>query len=248
MLQKNSPGTTLLRFGTMNYDSISPEEAVGYMKYMLSRLKTQGHDIKTVLDIGAAHGHFSSFFKTKFPDAAITAVECNNRDSFFLSQHQDWDVYYACLGEKPCVKKFYIDKDSEVGGGSSMYREETQFFKDPIIEEKEIVTLDDLFPNETFDFIKIDTQGSELDILKGGEKLVSRATWLLLELSFIELNEGAPLIDDVLEYTRSIGWKMYDTIGPLDGGHMFVDNAVKLQTDVLLRRCGREELKSPYRV
>lgn len=238
----------LLKRGTMNYDSISPESAVGYMRYMFSRLNKQGLAPKRILDIGAAHGHFSSFAQQYFPEADITAVECNGRDSFFLSQHPDWDVHYLCLGDKKCTKQFYIDKDSEIGGGSSMYKEATRFFVDPIIEEKQITTLDDEFPDETFDFIKIDTQGSELDILRGGEQLVSRAKFLLLELSFIELNEGAPLIDDVLEYTRKLGWRMYDVIGPLDGGHMFVDNAIKLQADVLLRKCGVQDLKSPYRV
>jgi FkbM family methyltransferase len=218
----------------MNYDSPSPEGAVGYMGPMFNRLIAQGFQIKSLLDVGAAHGHFSSYFERFFPEAEITAVECNERDAYFLSRYR-WDTHYMCLGDKPCKKTFYVDKVDEIGGGSSLYKENTVFFKDCIEEEKEINTIDLAFPGRTFDFIKIDTQGSELDILRGGKDVVSRAQWLLLELSFMEYNQGAPLIDDVLEYTRSIGFRMYDTIGPKDGGHMIGDCTVKLQADVLLK-------------
>ena len=238
----------------MNFDSPTPEVAVGYMKQMFQRLLSVGVEINTMLDVGAAHGHFSGFFETFYPDAEITAVECNERDSYFLSKYPNWETHYMCLGEKKCVKDFYLDKKEMLGGGSSMYLEDTAMFDDKIVEKKEITTIDDEFEDRVFDFIKIDTQGSELDILKGGERVVSKAKWLLLELSFLEFNKGAPLIDDVLAYTREKGWRMYDTIGPLDGGHMYQEirgldmRTCKLQVDVLLKRCERDELQLPRSV
>lgn len=232
--------------GMTNYDSPSPEVALGYFGPMFKRFIDQGYDIKSVLDVGAAHGHFSGYLTDFFPDAKITAVECNTRDSYFLAQYPSWDVHYACLGEKNCKMNFYIDPNAVTGGGNSNYKENTQCFKDPIIEEKQIVTMDEMFEGETFDLVKIDTQGSELDIIKGGKDVLSRSTWLLLELSYLQYNEGAPLIDDVLAYTRSIGWRMYDVVGPVDGGHMGVNSPYKLQADVLLKRCDADELKSPF--
>jgi FkbM family methyltransferase len=216
----------------MNYDSPTPEVAVGYMRWMFERLVSQGVEINSVLDIGAAHGHFSGYLTRFYPNAEIVAVECNQRDSYFLSRYR-WETHYKCLGAKPGVQTFYIDRNSEIGGGSSIYKENTPFFNNCIEESKEITTLDHEFPDRAFDFIKIDTQGSELDIMKGGVNVVSRAKWLLLELSFQDYNIGAPLIDDVLQYTRDNGWKMYDTIGPTDGGHCFGNK--KIQVDVLLQ-------------
>lgn len=216
----------------MSYNTLSPEGAVGYMRPMFERLKHQGVEIKSVLDIGAAHGHFSGYL-TNFWDAEITAVECNGRDAFFLANYPKWDVHYACLGAEACEKTFFIDKNSVVGGGSSFYREHTPFFDGAVEEKKEITTMDEMFDGRHFDLIKIDTQGSELDILRGGLKTVAVADWLLLELSFHPFNDEAPLIDEVLEYTRNNGWKMYDTIGPTDGGHCWGDK--KIQVDVLLK-------------
>jgi FkbM family methyltransferase len=51
------------------------------------------------------------------------------------------------------------------------------------------------------DFLKIDTQGSELDILKGGEQIVSHGTFALeVEVEFQPLYLGQPLFEDVHSY------------------------------------------------
>jgi FkbM family methyltransferase len=218
---------------------MTPREAVSYMEPMFRRLLAQGIEIKTLLDVGANNGHFSGFFEEFYPETKITTVECNERNAQLLAQY-DWDNHYICVGEKPCTKKFYIDRAVEISGGDSFYREDTRHYDDAIVEEKEIVTLDDYFEGEQFDFVKMDTQGSELDILRGGEKLMEGAEWLMLELSFVPYNKGAPLIDDVLAYTREHGWRMYDTFGPVDGGHMLTDKQ-KLQVDVLFKKCREDD-------
>ena len=48
------------------------------------------------------------------------------------------------------------------------------------------------------DFIKIDTQGSELDILKGGEKTISNCSLIYLECPIIEYNLGSPNLNDYI--------------------------------------------------
>lgn len=212
-------------------ETISSEEAVGYMGANLDALR-KIVDINSILDIGAAHGHFSKFALRYWPNAKVTAIECNPIDKHFLDS-TNWNVHYACLGEKECKKTFYINPVEPHGGGSSFYKENTTHFDNPSEYEKDIVTLDslELLPH---DLIKIDTQGTELDILKGGEKTVKEARFLLLELSFVKFNEGGCLIDDVLEYTRSLGFRMIDTFGVTFGGHWWEGR--KIQVDVLLAK------------
>lgn len=218
----------------MDYPIVSPEVAVGYMGPHLEALKNAGLDIKTVLDIGAAHGHFSTFLKYYWPDIDVTAVECNERDRFYLDS-TNWNVIYACLGDKKCTKDFFINPSEPTGGGSSFYREATDHFNQPEIEKKDIVTLDSLKLGG-FDLVKIDTQGSELDVIKGGIETLKNSRLLLLELSFLPFNKQAPLIDDVLEVTRSLGFRMIETFGPLYGGHWF--DFRKIQADVLFAKDG----------
>ena len=218
----------------MELTTITDEQAVGYMRPNLESLKEHGVDIKSVLDIGAAHGHFSGFLRTRWPNAQITAVECNERNKYFLDK-TNYDVRYVCLGEKACQKDFHINPDDIVGGGSSFYKENTSAFDNDIVETKEIVTLDSLDLG-TFDLVKIDTQGTELDIINGGIETIKQARFLLMELSFLPYNQGGCMIDDVLAKTRDLGFVMLDTFGPAYGGHWYAGR--KVQVDVLLVKQG----------
>jgi FkbM family methyltransferase len=64
---------------------------------------------------------------------------------------------------------FYIRKNEPRCTGNSIYRENTSFYDDNqiIIEKKQTKTISNIFLNKTFDLIKIDVQGSEIDIING---------------------------------------------------------------------------------
>jgi hypothetical protein len=90
-----------------------------------------------------------------------------------------------------------------------MYRELTPFYSDDQIEiiKQCGIKLDDIFTEDTeFDLIKIDTQGSELDIITGGIELCKKAKGILLEVSLTQYNENAPLYDEVIKYMKNIGF------------------------------------------
>ena len=50
------------------------------------------------------------------------------------------------------------------------------------------------------DFIKIDVQGAELDIFKGGTKTLSDVLKIVCEVEFVEHYENQPLFGDVCEF------------------------------------------------
>jgi hypothetical protein len=54
-------------------------------------------------------------------------------------------------------------------------------------------------------FVKIDTQGSELQVLAGAGDQLDRVLGLQLELSLVPLYEGQPLIEDVVADVRARG-------------------------------------------
>lgn len=202
-------------------------DCVGYMKEPLERFKSRVGDIDTMLDIGAAHGHFSRQFKEIWPEAKITAIECNILDSYYLDTEEEWDVRFACLGDTPCKKTFYLSEADQVGGGSSLYRENTAAFDKVVEQQVSIVTLDSLkLPPQRF--IKLDTQGSEVDIIKGGRKTIEQADFLLIEMSLLKYNDGGCLIDDVMAETRKMGFRLLQTFGPVQGGHFFNNQQVQI--------------------
>ncbi len=60
------------------------------------------------------------------------------------------------------------------------------------------------------DFLKIDTQGSELDILEGAERSLENIFGVELEVEFLPLYEGQALFPDVHSFMTHRGFVLYD--------------------------------------
>jgi FkbM family methyltransferase len=167
-------------------------------------------DIKSILDVGAHQGMFTKEMQHYFPYAHYHMIEANEHCESYLKQ-VDFAKYTICLlsnEEKPMT--YFVNKNDLTSTGNSYYKELTEHFTQQscIKVVKQATTLDKLFTKESFDFIKIDTQGSELDILKGGQQLVRKTKYILLECSVEQYNEGSPLINEVVSYVESIGFKL----------------------------------------
>ena len=98
------------------------------------------------------------------------------------------------------------------GTGDSFFKEDSDFYRD--IKPRTVLanTLDGIvalnkipLPN----FIKIDTQGSEIEILRGGILTLSSVDFLYIEMSIIETNHGAPLVYLYIEYLHDVGFMPY---------------------------------------
>ena len=66
--------------------------------------------------------------------------------------------------------------------------------------------------NQTYNIIKLDVQGSELDILKGGMIFMERADFILSECSLVEYNVGGPSFDEQLEFFNNNNFNFVDII------------------------------------
>lgn len=214
----------------VDYYETDWRDTVGYTAQNLGRSLAKIPPT-SILDIGAAHGDFSLMMSELFELDEVTMVEANPLDAHYLEK-LPFTYIPTALSLDGTDKIFYTNPDDPVGGGSSLYKENTDAFSQPTETVMKTKTLDSL--GVTADLVKIDTQGSELDIMLGGENTLKEAKYLLLELSFIEYNQGAPLIDDILAYTREKGFRMIDTFGPQLGGHWY--NGRKCQVDVLLAK------------
>lgn len=183
----------------------------------LSKLQSRGFFPKNVLDIGANVGNFSLQCKQLWPIFTnFYLIEPNEECKFNLSMTR-FNVFMELLGDEDGKEViFYKTRDFVKGTGNSMYKENTvHYTPGHVIEEKrKLTTLDTLFKdkNVKFDFAKLDTQGSELDILKGGNKTLSTCKYILIEVSLKHYNEGIPLKDDIIEYMKSIGFVNYEVI------------------------------------
>lgn len=174
----------------------------------LGRVGAEGK-IRKVLDIGCNKceiaGFFSRFFKT--PD--VTCIDANPALEPFMKA-SGFRHKVALLGNENKEVTFFVDKNNALSTGNSIYLENTEHFIDCQKLTLPMHRLDDLFPNETFDFIKIDTQGAELDIMRGGPVTMSKAKFIMLEVSVRVCNFGAPDYVDVQNHMKAAGFHLYD--------------------------------------
>jgi len=155
-----------------------------------------------ILDIGANVGQFYQIAKQTFPNSFIFSIEASKECEPYLKQLTD-NYYIGLLAKDTSEYNFYSRKGDTTCTGNSIYRELTHFYSDDQLEiiKQKGIKLDDLFELDSeFDLIKIDTQGSELDIITGGINLCKKAKGILLEVSLTQYNEGAPLHEEVIQF------------------------------------------------
>lgn len=63
---------------------------------------------------------------------------------------------------------------------------------------------------EEIDFVKVDTQGCELPILRGGSECLGTVVGLELEVEFAELYTNQPLFSELDSYVRAKGFSLFD--------------------------------------
>ena len=166
---------------------------------------------KYILDIGCGHGEWFLKCNFFFPNAKYLLFDANkyNEDNLknLKNKYSNMSYKICLLSETVREHKFF-----NMGYGSSVYEEKTNFTKD--VEHIMSSTLE----NELTDFkldisnniIKLDVQGSEIDILKGLGSKIDLFAIIILETSVKEYNKGSPLFIDVINYMNKKNYSLYD--------------------------------------
>ena len=63
------------------------------------------------------------------------------------------------------------------------------------------------------DFMKLNVQSAELEILKGGEDVLRHHVGLMVEMSFVESYKNRPFFSDIDIYLRARGFRFFDLVG-----------------------------------
>jgi hypothetical protein len=70
------------------------------------------------------------------------------------------------------------------------------------------------------ELLKIDTQGYELEVLKGAEQCLASARVILAELNLLDIHQGVALAGEVIGWLGQRGWVLSDVCSlirrPLD--------------------------------
>lgn len=170
-----------------------------------------------VADVGARGGHLGEINNLKpylsYYGFDADKEECKRIES---EPHEDFHSYKILpyyVGKDEGVIDFHLFKDL----GSSSKLKPNKYFKNNYAASHEITntvsvesrTMDSILSEnclELPDFIKLDTQGTELEILKNSPKSLSNCLLIESEIEIIEMYDGQPLIGDFLTFMDNNGF------------------------------------------
>ena len=176
----------------------------------LNFYKKNGINFKKILDIGAYKGEWKDLFQKIFPESDILMIEANKDKEDILKKKGNYII--ALLGSEDGKEVDYFKCiDDKIDTGNSVYLENTSMKFNP--EKRKTKKLSSLLdPNDKFDLIKIDVQGSEIEVIEGGKSIIKNSNFLLVELSLQNYNEGAPKLLEVINKLNEYNFELIDII------------------------------------
>jgi len=173
------------------------------------RLEYILNDKINYLDVGARSG---------LPKHLITHKDFFNfylcepeREEAKLLESQGYNVIDKALYSKEGRERFYVT--AKIGSSSLLKSSKlrTQFFRpwtSEIVDEYDVetTTVDDVERerNISFDYIKLDTQGSEMEILSGAKN--TKALFITTEISMMQIYEGQKTFYDIVPNLNNRGY------------------------------------------
>lgn len=226
-------------------DGFFPEISFRYglpsLSGSLNNLKAQGFSPRFIVDIGAYRGDWSREAAAIFPNTHLLIVEANPQ--------QEPDVAAAArpIGSRADYAVQLLGPEArenvvfyQITAGSSVLEELTTMPRTTV--RLPMSTLDHLLETRSWSLpllLKLDVQGFELEVLRGGPQALAAAKVVILETSLLEYNRGGPLLDEVICFMKRAGFLAYDICGQLrrqSDGVLFQVDFVFCREDSQLRQ------------
>jgi FkbM family methyltransferase len=196
----------------------------------LRSLSEAGFQPKTIYDIGASEGRWAMEAFKLWPRAKIIGFEPNASRIPSLERlaksNRQFSFYSCFLGQTNGIVTY-----QDQGDQTSLYLTEG-----PSTVQAPMRRLDDIATDKTLpapDFVKLDVQGAELDVLRGGKESLKNAEVVLAEVSLYPLGRDMPIVSDVLSWIGEEEFVLYDVVSMM---RRESDDALLQMDFVFLRR------------
>lgn len=178
------------------------------------------YEINAVIDVGARQGEYGLWLRRNGYDGWIFSFEPVGGSFAALSrraaQDERWMVHRAALGRASGKADINVTEKTVFSSflTPTAYASET-FGSEPAIARTETVemstldeVIDELLAHVTDPrvFLKLDTQGWDLEVLRGASRSLASVVALQTEVSAQPVYEGMPSMRESLDYLEQIGF------------------------------------------
>lgn len=188
-------------------------------------------NIKTVLDIGANEGQFALLIRKLLPQVAICSFEpipaCYAKLVKKFNNDMTFKAFNVAIGDKAETIEMNINDFSPSSSLLEIDELHVQNFKHTVNSVRQqipVKTLDGL--RAELDLVKpymvkIDTQGYEDKVIKGGQEVLAGAEVIFVELSYRTLYKEQVLFDDIYNDLVRLGFQYHgnseELLSPING-------------------------------
>ena len=202
--------------------------------FILKSLKNKNFNPNYIVDVGCGHGEWTKKMMKFFENSNFVLFDANEDNKKKLDQlvieNKNIMYHITLLSDDNKDYEFF-----KMGYGSSVYEEQTTHKRE--VKNIKSQRLIDVLPSDlkksNNNMIKLDVQGSELNILKGLDDLINKFEIIILETSLHNYNKGAPLFNEVLTFMTNKNYKLYDLF---DFKRLGNDESFLLQFDCVFVR------------
>ncbi|QEF99488.1 2-O-methyltransferase NoeI [Stieleria maiorica] len=186
---------------------------------------------QTILDIGANEGQSAALFRQLFPGVAIYSFEpladCHQQVAHFLESHGPGTAFHCALGEsnrQTTIHRNEFTPSSSLLPMNTLHKTEFPKTTRSRPEQVDVKRLDDIAETQQWAdplVIKVDVQGFEEPVIRGGLDTFTRARAVVIELTSYPLYESQSTFERVQQQLQSIGFVFRGVIdqmrSPQDG-------------------------------
>lgn len=173
--------------------------------------------VNIVIDVGAYHGWFAEHLRWFGYTGRIVSYEPESSAFRLLrsaaAQDPGWFVRNCALGPKPASMELNIVEEAKV---LNSLRKPIGAASGSRTETIEVDTLDNQLAGivdgiaEPRIFLKLDTQGYDLEVLRGATQVLGHVVLFQSEVSVIPLYEDMPHYTEALAHYEAFGFELQD--------------------------------------
>lgn len=177
-----------------------------------------GYDFKLFIDVGANIGQTANQIREAFPQATIHSVEPVQKTYAVLQQNtkgKNVQTHNIALGSKNEIIEVKIDKGNTNSSINSMQNEKNEIASGDVYVEKiqVVATIDFCKKHEinVIDYLKIDTEGFDLEVIKGAKELLEKDAIGFVEAE-VSMNPGNTFhvsFEEVKKYMENHNYHLF---------------------------------------